>query len=80
MIDFDLNGMSARQVLAYLKRHQVGRGLLPNINATEKTYRRRPEVLKALRDYQIWLAEINKPVETEIEEEQIETQNIASLQ
>jgi len=71
MIDFDLNGMSARQILAYLKRRQIGVGLLPNINATEKTHRRRPEVLKALREYQIWLAEINKPVEAEIIEEPV---------
>ncbi len=68
MIDFDLNGMSARQVLAYLKRNRVERGMLPNINATEKTYGYRPAVLKALRDYQLWLATNEEPEEEQIEE------------
>ena len=69
MINFDLNGMSARQILAYMKRHVTEKREIPNINATEKTNRRRPEVLQALREYQIWLSTRESPKEEQIPEE-----------
>jgi hypothetical protein len=69
MIDFNLLTMNARQILAYLKSQNVGLDQIPNINATEKTYRNREAVKDALKEYQVWLAENSNPEEVQIPEE-----------
>jgi len=69
MIEFNLLTMNARQILTYLKSHNVGLDQIPNINATEKTFLKRAAVLACLKEYQVWLAEQANPQEEEIGEE-----------
>jgi hypothetical protein len=65
MIDFDLNGKSPGQILKYLKTNLVPMEQIPNINATEKTHRKRQAVLEKLIQYQLWLARENPEEEQE---------------